>query len=222
MKAITKIRVRYSKNQDVCLLSHLEVVSIIKNILEKSGLPVCHRGGANKKICIAFGPPLPVGYTSRCELFDVEMQQRVEPESVKESLSKNVPSGFEILSVYSVPVFSPPVDTAVNAAEYMVRNVENIKNRNLKIKEFYSEKEYLIERITDKSAHTIDARPLVKEINFVESGISLLLRFGPKRTIKPDVLIKKIFSLDEEQKASMKIERIAFYCETEDGVLRSV
>jgi len=221
MRAITKIRVKYSKNRDVCMLSHLEVVAIVKNSVEKSGLPVCLRG-ENKKLCIAFGPPLPVGYSSLCELFDVEMQQRVEPESAKQAFSKNIPSGFEVKSVYGVPVFSPPVDTAVNAAEYMVSNLKNIENGDLKIREFYSKNEYLIERITDKSAHTIDVRPLVKEIKFVENGIFLLLRFGPKRTIKPDVLIPKIFSLNEEQKMSMRIERIAFYCEKEDGVLRSV
>jgi len=221
MRAITKIRVKYSKKQDVRMMSHLDVISAVKNALDASGLPVCRRG-AGKKICIAFGPPLPLGYTSCCELFDVEMLQRTEPEIVKQKLSEKMPPGFEIVSVYTVPVFSVPVDTAVNMAEYRILDMGDISGGDTKIKDFFSKKEYLIDRVTDKSVHTIDARPLVKEMNLNETGVSMMLRFGPKKTIKPDVLIQKVFSIGEELKASMKIERIAFYCETGDGALRSV
>ncbi len=222
MRAITKLRVRYSKNQDVRMSSHLEVISTIKNCVDKSGLPVCRRGGVNKKMCIAFGPPLPAGYTSRCELFDAEMAQRVEPEAARLAMTANIRPGFEILSVSSIPVFSPPVDTAVNAAGYRIWNLGDIENRDEKIKEFLLKKEYPIERITDKSAHTIDARPLVREIEAAGDGISVLLRFGPKRTIKPDILVQKIFSMDETRKAAMLIERTSFYFEAGDGALRTV
>ena len=220
MRAITKLRVRYSKNQDARMSSHLEVISAIKNCVDRSGLPVCRRGGVNKKMCIAFGPPLPAGYTSRCELFDAEMLQRVEPEAALRAMAANIRPGFEILSVISIPVFSPPVDTAVNVAGYTLWNLGEIENRDGKLTEFLSKKEYPIERITDKSAHTIDARPLVREIAAAGEGISVLLRFGPKRTVKPDILVQKIFSLDEERRAAMRTERTSFYFENGDGALR--
>ena len=45
----------------------------------------------------------------------------------------------------------------------------------------------------------------------------MLLRFGPGRTAKPDVIIQKIFDLSNEEKLSLRINRDEIFHENEIG-----
>lgn len=236
MRAISKVRVRYAKKESLRFLTHLEVVSAIRQAVRRASLPVCISSGFSPHPKISFGPPLAVGYTSNCELFDMEMSRRISAEEVEKLLSSNMPPAISIVSVLSVPVVSKSVELLVNVAKYSVEmslNLFSVSEANIKIKDFFSAKEFLVERITDKSRRTIDVRPLVIDMKYCEDKsshslmsfqeglgkIEMLLRFGPKKTAKPDVIIQKIFGLSDDERLTLKINRDEFFRETENGEL---
>ncbi|MEW6556653.1 MAG: TIGR03936 family radical SAM-associated protein [Elusimicrobiota bacterium] len=222
MKAIARIRVKYAKKQTLRFLSHIEVVSAIRQAVRRANLPVCTSFGFSPQLKISFGPPLPVGYTSTCELFDIEMSRRVLPEDIHKVLSDNLPAGFEVISISSVPVITKPIELLVNVAKYSVEMIWQRETGEIKINEFFATKEFLIERLTDKSKRIIDVRPLVINMKQTDNILEMILRFGPKKTAKPDVIIQKMFGLSNEQKLTLRINRDKFFCEMETGSLRDI
>jgi radical SAM-linked protein len=222
MKSIAKLRVMYAKRDNMRQSSHLDTVNTVRNCVRKSGLQVAQSGGVNPRLRIAFGPPLPAGYTSECEVFDIEVIRRVPPDEAKALLAANFPAGIEVLNVYAVPLLSPPVDSVLNCARYVVQGLPGSDNREQLISAFFAGSEYPIERITDKSSRVIDARQVVLEMKQDGERLVMLLRFGPKKTLKPDVIIQKVFGLNEEQRAKLAVVRTAFYNETQTGEIREI
>ncbi|OQA91512.1 MAG: hypothetical protein BWY26_00932 [Elusimicrobia bacterium ADurb.Bin231] len=214
---ILKLRVKYSRSFSVSALSHIEAVNIIRNCVIKSGLPVCASGAARKKLRVSFGPPLPVGYASYCELFDMEMEKRVDSEASKTALSESCPEGFKIMSVAVVPVISLPVDSAANLSKYVVEHLPVRNGYEEELKRFFELKEFLIERITDKNRKIMDARPLVAAMKYNNNAVEIMLRFGPGRTVKPDIVLQKLFNLSDKEKQDLRITRMSFYREHEGG-----
>ena len=253
MRTIGKLRVKYSKKEPLKFLSHLEVVSAIRQSVRRADLPVCFSEGFSPQLKISFGPPLAVGYTSDCEIFDMEMENRIDAELVKKRLVENTPEDLNVLSVSVVPLDVKAIELFINVSKYSIE-LPNIDKEIItnKIKEFFDSKEFIIERLTDKSKREIDVRPLVitmklaplenstdrvsSEINndlksqpynidaarssltgLVESKIEMLLRFGPGKTAKPDVIVQKLFNLSNEERLSLKINRDEIYHENEMG-----
>ena len=219
MRAISKIRVKYTKEKPLRFLTHLEVVSAIRQAVRRASLPVCISSGFSPQPKISFGPPLAVGYTSNCEIFDMEMFRRIGADEVEKALSSSMPPALGIISASSVPVVSKSVDLLVNAAKYSISVGVSVSIAEQKIKDFFSAKEFLIERITDKSRRTIDVRPLMVYMKYIDGKIEMLLRFGPQKTVKPDVVIQKVFGLTDDEKSGLIINRDQFFYETANGKL---
>ncbi|MFH0948473.1 MAG: TIGR03936 family radical SAM-associated protein [Elusimicrobiota bacterium] len=234
MRAISKIRVKYNKGNSLRFLTHLEVVSAIRQAVRRASLPVCSSEGFSPQPKISFGPPLAVGYTSNCEIFDMEMIRRVSADEVEKSLSSTIPPALSIISASSVPVVSKSLQLFINVAKYSVVVFLQNEIAQTKIKDFFLAKEFLIERITDKSRRTIDVRPLVIYMKCLDPDIhrgetvsqrvqiEMLLRFGPQKTAKPDVIIQKVFGLSDDEKSALEINRDEFFRETENGEIREI
>jgi len=218
-RAISKIRVKYTKGKPLRFLTHLEVVSAIRQAVRRASLPVCISSGFSPQPKVSFGPPLAVGYTSNCEIFDMEMFRRIGADEVEKSLSSSMPPALGIISASSVPVVSKSVELLVNAAKYSAEMSLQNEVAQIKIKDFFSAKEFLIERITDKSRRTIDVRPLMVYMKYAAGKIEMLLRFGPQKTAKPDVVIQKVFGLSDAEKSELIINRDEFFYETANGEL---
>lgn len=218
-RAISKIRVKYTKGKSLRFLTHLEVVSAIRQAVRRASLPVCISSGFSPHPKVSFGPPLAVGYTSNCEIFDMEMFRRIGADEVEKSLSSSMPPALGIISASSVPVVSKSVELLVNAAKYSAEMSLQNEVAQIKIKDFFSAKEFLIERITDKSRRTIDVRPLMIYMKYAGGKIEMFLRFGPQKTAKPDVVIQKVFGLSDDEKSELIINRDEFFYETANGEL---
>jgi len=153
-------------------------VSAIRHAVRRASLPVCVSSGFSPQPKISFGPPLAVGYTSSCELFEIEMLRRISAEETKELLAKNMPPALGVLAASNVPVISKPVELLVNVARYSTEMSLDSEFAAQKIKDFFSTTEFLVERITDKSRRSIDVRPLVIDLKYAGGKTGILLSLG--------------------------------------------
>ncbi|OIP26786.1 hypothetical protein AUK22_06305 [bacterium CG2_30_54_10] len=94
-----KLKVNYSREGDSVYLSHLDAVDILSRAIRRARLPYRISQGCHIRPKVAFGPPLPLGHSSKCEFMILYLESAVDPEEVKKRLSTQVPSGFVVLSV---------------------------------------------------------------------------------------------------------------------------
>lgn len=93
------LKVTYLRDGNGIYLSHLDVVDVMSRAIRRARLPYRISQGCHVRPKVAFGPPLPLGHSSRCEFLQLHLETLVDPGEVLKRLANQLPSGFTILSV---------------------------------------------------------------------------------------------------------------------------
>lgn len=95
-----KVRILFSKNDAACYLSHLDVMRTFARSFLRAEIPLRHTEGFNPHPYLSIAHPLPVGFSSDCELLDCEILSD-EIEGLQDRLNASLPGGFRVLSAYA-------------------------------------------------------------------------------------------------------------------------
>lgn len=204
---IEKFRIKFSKEGIVRFISHLEMVTFLRRAVRRAKLPVIYSQGFNPQIRLALGPALPLGYESQTEYFDLELARRQNPEEIRKQLNLQMPEGFSIIEVRPVPILSPSLEEKINLAEYEIfANIEEER-----IKAFFKQDKFIISKIKKGKEEKIDIRRLVLKMTKDGQSLKLLLLFGPKQNVRPELILQKIFNFSEALSKQTLIRRINLY-----------
>ena len=99
---VAKYRINYEKTEAIKFISHLELANALLRSIIRSGLPLARTEGFNPHPKVAFSPALPVGVSSSCEVFDLELTRSLNEKEVFESVLKTLPPGIKLLSAARV------------------------------------------------------------------------------------------------------------------------
>lgn len=204
---IERYRIKYGKENIVRFVSHLEVVTFLRRAVRRSGLALNYSQGFNPQIRLALGPALPLGYESNTEFFDLELARAENPKKVKELLGAQMPAGFSIIEVRQIPLSLPSLEQGINLAEYEIFAELDEE----KIKTFLQLDKFVIIKSKKGKEEEIDLRPLILKLNRENGRLKLLLLFGPKKNVRPELILQKVFQLSEEAAKLTRVRRINLY-----------
>ncbi len=97
------LEIFYTKLGLIRFLSHLDIVHIMEQALNISGLDVRRSFGFNPHKRIAFQSPLSLGFESECEIMTVQVMQVPELESLKEKFNHWLPKGLKVNKILVDP-----------------------------------------------------------------------------------------------------------------------
>lgn len=222
---ILRARLRVARRgSDASSLSHLHQIEALRKALDLSKWPVAKTQGKRPQVKASFGPAISVGYESEAEYCDVELNGRLDFKTCTESFNKNLPEGYSLMQVRSIPRFFPSLEKTINVAEFEIHSAV-LEGTEEVWKQFMSKEQFpVIKKKEDKSV-VIDARPLVRDLKVSGGRMDLVLRFFPGRTLKPERIIQSVLSLTDEQTAmgtpacALKVKRVQFYFEKQTGEL---
>ncbi len=83
-------------------------------------MPIAYSEGFNPHPRISLAAPLAVGITSEAELMDVFCGKWVSPHFFTAAVSRQLPSGIEILQAYPISLGQPSLQSQVRYAEYKI------------------------------------------------------------------------------------------------------
>lgn len=86
-----RLRVEYSKENRLALLSHLEITRALERIVRRANLPFAITEGFSPHMKISFGSALPVGVGGKNEIYDVYLKDYVNPDAALRSLQASSP-----------------------------------------------------------------------------------------------------------------------------------
>jgi radical SAM family uncharacterized protein/radical SAM-linked protein len=214
------LRLRFSRKGNVKYISHLDQIEVIKRALRMTSLPLCFSQGFNPQIKMSFAPPISVGYESNSEYVDIELFCPVDIENIIDNINKYLPLGFSLLSAklfFSSLNKMVALNNVVNLAEFIIFSDNEFDNN--KLNKFFQTKNVVVEKQKFGSPiiNKIDLHEVVKSIQLIDRKlINLYLRIIPNKTLKPEIVINKIFELDEEN-CNFNITRENLYIETSNG-----
>jgi len=116
----TRFRIRFEKGSAMRFTSHLDLMRTWERTLRRSGLPLAFSQGHHPHIKMSFGPPLPLGYRSRAEVFDLEFS-RPPAVDLADRLGAVLPDGLSLVSFRPILFKTPSLMSQLEGASYRVR-----------------------------------------------------------------------------------------------------
>ncbi|MGB9880430.1 MAG: TIGR03936 family radical SAM-associated protein [Anaerolineae bacterium] len=115
-----RLRITFGKGEEIKYISHLDLMRAWERALRRARIPLAYSQGFNPRPRLFFASALPVGFTSRAEMLDVVLQQRMGLREFASRVREQLPAGLELKSLAKVPVTLPALSAQVVAAEYEV------------------------------------------------------------------------------------------------------
>jgi hypothetical protein len=114
--ARTRVRIRFSKQDDLRFLGHHDLVRVWERLLRRADVRPAMSEGFSKRPRMNFPSALAVGIGGLSEVFELELEHDRDPDDLARTLNAFAPPGLSIVAVERMPEgarFSQPA-----AAEY--------------------------------------------------------------------------------------------------------
>jgi radical SAM family uncharacterized protein/radical SAM-linked protein len=222
----TRFRIVFEKGAGMRFTSHLDLMRTWERTLRRSGLPLAYSQGHHPHLKMSFGPPLPLGFRSRAEVFDLELD-RAPATDLVQRLNAVLPGSLRVLDVRPILFKSPSLMSQLEGASYTVRfprpflDAAGLAPERLeavlapRIGELLAHDRLIVRRETEGQTREFDARPSIVSLTLAAHAAALEahIRFTPRAQVRPDELVALL--LPGSDPRTVDVERIALWAETD-------
>lgn len=173
-----RLRITFSKQGPLRYTGHLDLHKIWERAARRAELPLTYSQGFHPHPQIQLAAALPLGFSSRCEVVDLKLNEPIPLEGLVGRLQNAVPSGLRILAVESVEERAPALQTQVVAAEFEVELLEDIDadELNRRLNSVIAADSLPRER----RGKPYDLRPLIELLEFYAHPARLFMRLAAR------------------------------------------
>jgi radical SAM-linked protein len=166
-----RLRIRFTRGEEVKFISHLDIMRLWERALNRAGIQIAYSEGFSPHPRLSLASPLAVGVTGNAELLDIFIAGKVTPHWFTAAVSSQLPPGIEILDVRQVGVNLPSLQSQVRFAEYLVEidKTGGPEDPGAAISSLLSRKSLPWYHERDTGRREYDLRPLVDNISLVSS-----------------------------------------------------
>jgi len=200
---VRKYRLTFCKTGQASYLSHLELAGLFIRAFRRACLSMVFSRGYHPMPRISFASALPVGTGSIHETFDIELYGEIPASKLKEDMNIQLPEGIQVSQVEDL---SNVMKKESHIESYYHITLDGIELDRVYLDRFKDSTCFPIIKMTKNGEQEVDARPLVKSIGFIHPDtLELAVRHIHGPEIKPAIIIKEIFQLNDEQIPYIKI-----------------
>lgn len=163
-----RIRITFAKQGPLRYTGHLDLHKLWERTARRAGLPLAYSQGFHPQPKMNIAAALPLGFSSRCEVMDMRLQQEIALDGLSERLQATLPAGIRVLNVESVDEKEPALQTQVVSAEYEVTLTEPADGPELQRRIASILASASLPR--ERRGKSYDLRPLVEELHVMGSG----------------------------------------------------
>lgn len=211
-----KIRIKFAKDGVMKFIGHLDVMRFFQKAIRRADIDIAYSGGFSPHQIMSFAAPLGVGITSEGEYLDIEVRSTRSSKVSVEALNQACVDGIRILSYRKLGEDAKNAMSTVAAADYCVSFREGcaVEDWQTKLQEFYKKPSIPIIKKTKKSEREIDLKPLIYQLDVIDTHINMRLCTGSVENIKPELVIQAFYESMGEilPEHALLIHRKELYC----------
>ncbi|NLJ57282.1 MAG: DUF2344 domain-containing protein [Tissierellia bacterium] len=201
-----KIISKYSKTGYLKYISHLDVLRFIQRSIKRAGINAKYSEGFNPHMKTSFGFPLSLGTESMGEYFEVELDEKIEPEVFIYKMNAVMPKEMQILKA-SISNNPDSIMKRCRYAQYLI-NIETTLDVD-ELNNYF--KEMLNEGVVFSRQRKNRRNKLVsKEINTKE----MIKYLKAEKTKENNIRIEALFITGE--RGSMRVDELLKLIEDRD------
>ena len=170
---VQRLRLTFSKVGPTRFIGHLDLARTMERVLNRAQIPVTYTQGFNRRPRMQMASALPLGFTSDCEMVEILLDERLEPETVKERLMAKMAPGILLHQVEEVPLDAPLLQNCTVAAVYQVTLLDPVDTVKLqqKIDNLMASDSHIRQRARGRKRKPYDLRPLIEALSLGETAI---------------------------------------------------
>lgn len=126
-----RIRITFSKQGALRYTGHLDLHRLWERAARRAELPLAYSQGFHPQPKINLAAALPLGFSSRCEIMDMKLEQDISIEDLPARLQSTLPPDIQVLKTEQVDERAPALQTQVDSAEYEVTLTEPVSGSEL-------------------------------------------------------------------------------------------
>jgi radical SAM-linked protein len=166
-----RIRITFVKQGALRYTGHLDLHKLWERAARRAELPLAYSQGFHPQPKMNMAAALPLGFSSRCEVMDMKLEQDISLESLPTRLNSTLPSGLQVVEVEQVDERAPALQTQVVSAEYEVTLTEAVDVSELKRKINSVIESKSLPR--ERRGKMYDLRPLIEALTLTPAPLSL-------------------------------------------------
>jgi radical SAM-linked protein len=214
--AVDKVRIRFRKSGDLRLVSHHDLMRCFERMLRRAALPFHSTSGFHPKPRLVFALSLPLGVVGCDEVAELELDQEVRPEDVRERLSRQAPAGLEILDVRRI---APKSGARVRRATYRITlPPDRLPDLPPRIAALLAAEECWVQR-TRPHARRYNLRPYLDQLRLVANALEMDLWVTPTGAARAEEVLE-LLGLSDLLAAGGVLERTRLDLHDEDVEVR--
>ncbi len=188
-----RARITYRKCASLKYTGHLDLHRVWERSIRRSGLPLAYSQGFHPQPRIQQACPLPLGFTSDCEIIDLWLTENSSENIIQKLLTPALQTGLEITNIIMVPLSDPALQTMVSASNYYCQIIKELDSKIIRknINTFLSKESLMRER----RGKLYNLRSLVLGLSYdaiPNSGIEMQLSALPGATGRPEEVLDEL------------------------------
>jgi radical SAM family uncharacterized protein/radical SAM-linked protein len=213
--ARSRVRLKWSKSEQVRFTSHLDVGRTLERTIRRSGIPIAYSEGFHPHQKVAFAPPLPLGFVSDAEYLDIQLTEPYS-SSVLSRLNRDLTPGFEFLEAKPIFGKSDSLSSIINLASYEVRLDLPLDEVEKSVNSVVEKQNLLVKRVSKKEeVREVDIRRRIMKLEFQADGDEVILKMdlglGRNGYARPEEILVYGFGLEERKVASLLFRRTGLF-----------
>src|SRR5512139_263610 len=116
-----RIRITFTKQGALRYTGHLDLHRLWERAARRAELPLAYSQGFHPQPKMNIAAALPLGFSSRCEVLDMRLEQEIPLDGLRDKLQATLPTDIQVIDVEQVDERAPTLQTQVLSAEYEVR-----------------------------------------------------------------------------------------------------
>lgn len=227
MRYLTK----FTKEENIKFISHLDVLKTIQKNIRRAGLPVEFSQGFNPHMNTSIAQPLSVGVYSSGEYMDMVLTTEMNEQEIIDRLNKTAPSGIKYLSALAIPYTPgekkvPQAMALIDAARYTIKvRYSDVSKLEEEMSNLLENNQWNTIKKSKKGEREVNLRTLIKEFSFWIKDefliLNVLISTGSREHLSADLLVKYIQenTSNAVMDAFVNIKREEMYFYKEDKLL---
>jgi len=183
-----RIQITFSKQGALRYTGHLDLHKLWERAARRAQLPLAYSQGFHPQPKMNIAAALPLGFSSRCEVLDMRLEQDIPLDGLITTLNETMPTGIRVLQIEQADERAPALQTQVVSAEYEVTATETGFGSDLKRRiDSVMESESIIRTRRNKE---YDLRPLIEVLSLeAENKIFMKLTSKEGATGRPEEVL---------------------------------
>jgi radical SAM-linked protein len=198
-----KVRIRFQKTGNLRLVSHHDLMRCFERMLRRSVLPIHSTQGFHPKPRLVFALALPLGVIGREEIVELELDELLPLEEIRERLNRQAPDGLVLDAIERIP---PKTTAHVQSICYRVPLPPGqVTALSVRAAAVFASEHCLVER-TRPEPRVVDLRPYLRDLRVLADALEIDLWVTPKGTARPEEVLS-LLGLDDLTAAGAVVER---------------